>query len=31
MRDLADRGYIEVTRKVIAIRNRPALQAAAGR
>ena len=31
MRDLADRGYIEVTRKVIAIRNRPALQAASGR
>ncbi len=31
MRDLAERGLIEVTRKVITIRNRPALQSAAGR
>lgn len=31
MRDLADRGLIEVTRKAITIRNRPALQTAAGR
>ncbi len=31
MRDLAERGLIEVTRKAIAIRNRPALEAAAGR
>ena len=31
MRDLTERGLIEVTRKAIAIRNRPALQAAAGR
>jgi CRP-like cAMP-binding protein len=31
MRDLVERGWIEVTRKAITIRNRPALQAAAGR
>lgn len=31
MRDLADRGLIDVTRKAITIRNRPALQTAAGR
>lgn len=31
MRDLADRGLIEVTRKAIAIRDRAALEAAAGR
>lgn len=31
MRDLAERGLIEVTRKAITIRNRPALQSAAGR
>lgn len=31
MRDLAERGHIEVTRKAITIRNRPALQSAAGR
>jgi len=31
IRDLADRGLIEVSRKLIAIKNRQALQAAAGR
>jgi CRP-like cAMP-binding protein len=31
MRELADRGYIEVTRKAITIRNRAALLSAAGR
>ncbi len=31
MRDLSERGLIEVSRKAITIRNRPALEAAAGR
>jgi CRP-like cAMP-binding protein len=31
MRDLVERGYIEVTRKAITIRDRAALRAAAGR
>lgn len=31
IRDLADRGLIEVSRKAIAIKNRPALESAAGR
>ena len=31
IRDLADRGLIEVSRKAIAIKNRPALETAAGR
>jgi hypothetical protein len=31
MRELADRGHIEVTRKAITIRNRAALLSAAGR
>jgi CRP/FNR family transcriptional regulator len=31
MRELVDRGFIEVTRKAITIRDRAALQSAAGR